>query len=86
MANLVIEIPDKLAQRLKAIAAAEHKSIEQIAIERLSSELGFQPGSPAEVLRAVAAPPHLTSADVEELEAAIAGGRLPVRSNDVFPG
>jgi hypothetical protein len=29
-------------------------------------------------------PPHLNSADVDDLDAAIAAGRLPVRTRDLF--
>lgn len=41
-------------------------------------------GSPAIVLRAMRQPPHLPTGDVDELEKAIAEGRLPVRSQGTF--
>ena len=89
MANMIIEVPDDLARSLEEIAAAQHKSIQQVAIERLRSlcEVNPEPadGSAAAVLRAVHEPPHLSVSDVDELDAAIAGGRLPVRTQRLFP-
>jgi hypothetical protein len=41
-------------------------------------------GSPAAVLRAMREAPHPTAADVEELDAVIAAGRLPIRARDLF--
>ena len=88
MPNIVIEMPDDLARRLKTLADAQHKTVQQIAVERLRSALQpdsqSQPGSPAEVLRVVMQPPHPTIADVEELERAIAGARIPMQSEDLF--
>ena len=87
MVNLTIEVPDE--RSLEAIAAAQRKSIQQLALERLSSlvEVDSEPpvGSPAAILRAMQEPPHLSAADVDELDAAIAAGRLPVQTHDVFP-
>jgi hypothetical protein len=89
MANLTIEVPDELVSSLEAIAAAQRKSIQELALERLSSlvEVSSEPrvGSPAAILRAVQEPPHLSAADVDELDAAIAAGRLPVLTYDLFP-
>jgi hypothetical protein len=88
MANLIIEVPDDLARSLEAIAAAQRKSIQQLALERLSSLVeispDLRPGSPAMVLRAMQEPPHPSVADVDELDAAIAAGRLPIRTHDLF--
>ena len=88
MANLIIELPDDLVLSLEGIAAAQRKSIQQLALERLSSLVEVKPalrvGSPAAVLRAMQEPPHPSIADVEELDAAIATGRLPVRIRDLF--
>jgi hypothetical protein len=80
MANLSIEMPDDLARSLAGIAAAQHKSLQQLAVERLSSlvEAGSEhpAGSAPAVLRAMREPPHLSLADVAALDAAIAAGRL----------
>jgi hypothetical protein len=88
MANLTIEIPDDLVRSLEGMAAAQRKSIQQLALEHLSSLVegiaGSRAGSPAAVLRTMREPPHPTSADVDELDAAIAAGRLAVRARDLF--
>jgi hypothetical protein len=88
MANLIIEMPDDLARRLEGIAAAQHKSIQQLAVERLCSLVEDSPencaGSAAAVLRAVLDPPHASVSDVDDLDAAIKAGRLPIRSRDLF--
>jgi hypothetical protein len=88
MANLNIEMPDDLVRSLEGIAAAQRKSIQQLAVERLSSLVEDVPerraGTPAAVLRVMQEPPHLTCADVDELDALIAAGRLPIRARDLF--
>ena len=88
MTNLIIEVPDDLARSLEGIAAAQHKSIQQLAIERLRSLLEVSPehraGSAAAVLRAMHEPPHPSASDVDELDAAISAGRLPVRTDGLF--
>ena len=88
MANLIIEMPDDLARGLEGIAAARRKSVQQLALEQLSSLVAAIPeppeGSPVAILRAMRAPPHLSSADVDDLDAAIAAGRLPVHTHDLF--
>ena len=89
MTNLIIEVPDDLARSLEGIAAAQNKSIQQLAVERLralvESSLEHRVGSAAAVLRAMEEPPHLSDSDVDDLDAAIAGGRLPVQTRDLFP-
>jgi hypothetical protein len=87
MANLTIEIPDDLVRSLEGTAAAQRKSVQQLVLEQLSSLVGgLAPpaGSPAAVLRVMQEPPHPSSADVDELDAAILAGRLAVRSRDLF--
>ena len=88
MVNLIIEVPDDLVRILEGMATAQHKSTQQLALERLNSlvEAGLEPrvGSPAAVLRAMQEPPHPSSEDVDELDAAIAAGRLPIRTRDLF--
>jgi len=89
LANLNLEVPDDLARTLAGIAAAQHKSIQQLAIERLSSLVEVSPergvASAAAVLQAMNEPPHLSGSDVDQLEAAIADGRLPIRTRELFP-
>ena len=78
MANLIIELPDDLVRSLEGLAASEHKSVEQLGVERLRSLLeessSPQPGTAEAVLRAMRLPPHPSAADVDELERAIAAG------------
>jgi hypothetical protein len=73
-----IQIPDDLARGLEGIAAAQQKSVEQVALEGLRS-LFDKASSPEAVLRAVRELPHPSAAAVDDLDAAIAAGRLPVR-------
>ena len=84
MANLNIEVPDHVVRSLEGIAAAQRKSIQQLALERLSSLVEVVPksraGSPTAVLRAMQEPPHPSSADVDELDATMLAGRLPIRT------
>lgn len=86
--NLTLEVPDDLARTLQGIAATQHMSIQQLALERLRTlvKVSAEPvaGSAAALLRVMGEPPHLSSTDVEELDAAISAGRLPVRSIDLF--
>lgn len=85
MANLTIEMPDELAWRLEVIAAAQRKTVEQLALEQLSSLIPEpRAGSPEAVLRVMQEPPHPSAADVDELDAAILAGRLSVRARDLF--
>jgi hypothetical protein len=88
MANLNIEMPDDLARSLEGIAAAQRKSLQQLALERLISlvedTLECRAGSPAAVVRAMQQPPHPTAADVDELDTVITAGRLPIRAHDPF--
>ena len=90
MANLTIEMPDEVARGLEGIAATENKSVQQLAIERLTLIVDGSPeyrvGSAAMILRVMREPPHLSVADVDELDAAIAAGQLPVQTPDLFPG
>jgi hypothetical protein len=46
LANLIIDMPDDLARSLEGIAAAQHISVEQLAVERLRSlvETGVDSG------------------------------------------
>ena len=50
----------------------------------VESDPEYRVGSAATVLRAMREPPHLSAADVDELDAAIAAARLPVQSSDLF--
>ena len=88
MTSLTIQLPDETARGLEGIAAAQRKSVQQLAVEKLSalvtSKTEPRAGSAAAVLRAMKEPPHLSAPDVDELDAAIAAGRLSVQSRDPF--
>ncbi len=83
MTQLTLEISETLAQRLENLAAAQNKSVEQVALEHLRS-LDVTPGLPSSILRAVKQPPHLSSSTVDELEAAIRDSRLAVQEQGAF--
>jgi hypothetical protein len=80
---MTIQIPDDLARGLEGIAAAQMKSVEQLAVERLRAFLD-RPTSPQFLLQALKALPHPSPSAVDDLDAAIAGGRLPVRDHGEF--
>jgi hypothetical protein len=80
---MTIHIPDELARGLEGIAAAQRKSVEQVALDTLRS-LFDRASSPEVVLRTVRALPHPSAAAVDDLEAAIAAARLPVRDSSDF--
>jgi hypothetical protein len=88
MASLTIEVPDDLVRCLEGIAATQRKSVQQLALERLISLVNVETargaGSPAVILRMMREPPYPSSADIDELDAAIKAGRLPVRTRDLF--
>jgi hypothetical protein len=83
--TMTIQIPDDLARGLEGIAAAQRKSVEQVALESLRS-LFDRASAPEVVLRAVRELPHPSAAAVDDLDAAIAAARLPVRDEGAFDG
>ena len=74
---MTIQIPDDLARGLEGIAAAQKKTVEQVALERQRS-LPDNATSPQAGLRALRELPHPSSAAVDDFDAAIAASRLPV--------
>jgi hypothetical protein len=78
-----IHIPDDLARGLQGIAAAQQKSVEQVALDSLRS-LFDRASSPAVALRTVRELSHPSAEAVDDLEAAIAAARLPVRDRGAF--
>jgi plasmid stability protein len=89
MSNLIIEMPDDLARNLQVIAAAQHRSVQELAIGGLRSLVDaaseHRAGSPGAVLQAMLDAPHLATSDVDEFDAVLAAGRLPTRTRDIFP-
>ena len=89
VAIFIIELPDELARRIEGIAAEQHKSVQQLALDRLlllaKDWPGKSPaGSAAAVLRAILAPPRLSASDVEDLDSAIAAGQAPIQTRDLL--
>ena len=80
-----IEIPDEIARGLEEVAAAQRRSVEQVALEGLRS-LFESATSPEAVLRAIRRLAHPSAAAVDDLEAAIAAARLPVGYQGAFDG
>lgn len=82
---MTIQIPDDLAGGLEGIAAAQQKSVEQVAVDSLRS-LFESATSPEVVLRTVRKLSHPSPAAIDDLEAAIAAARLPARDQGAFDG
>jgi plasmid stability protein len=80
---MTIQIPDDLARGLEGIAAAQQKSVEQLALESLRA-LFARESSPQAVLRTIRALPHPSVEAVDALDAAIAAARLSVHEKGVF--
>jgi hypothetical protein len=80
---MTIHIPDDLARSLQGIAAAQQKSVEQLALDSLRT-LFDTANSPVALLRAIRELPHPSAAAVDELDAAIAAARSPVRDRSAF--
>ena len=88
MVNLSLEIPDEMARTLEGMASAQQKTVKELALDRLRSladsrDSGLA-GSPAAVRKALLGLRKISVAEVEALEAAIASGRLPMSSGDLF--
>lgn len=80
---MTIQIPDDLVRGLEGIAAAQKKSVEQLAVERLRDLLSA-PASPQALLRTIQALPHPSHSAVDDLERVLAESRVPVRDQGVF--
>lgn len=65
----------------RAAAVCRRASID-VSVE--AATVDEPPGSPAAILRALQQPPHLTREDVDELERAIEGGKLPPTTRGIF--
>ena len=81
--TMTLHIPDDLARGLEGIAAAQQKSVEQVALDNLRS-LFDRASSPEVVWRAIRGLTHPSAAAVDDLEDAIAAARLPVRDQGAF--
>ena len=77
MTQITIEVPDDLARRFEALAKAEDKSMAEVVLEYLRPA-GEPAGSPRAILRAVAQLPEVDPSAIDEMNAAIAAGRLGI--------
>jgi hypothetical protein len=78
---MTIQIPDDLARGLEGIAAAERKSVEQLAVERLRSLVDGS-AQPRSLLRTMQALPHPSPAAVDDLDQSIAEAKsMPDQDN-----
>ncbi|MGO4880188.1 MAG: hypothetical protein ACLP59_05130 [Bryobacteraceae bacterium] len=80
---MTIQIPDEIAHGLEGIAAAQQKSVEEVALDGLRSLLD-RASSPEILLQVLRKLPHPSASAVDDLEAAIAASRLPVRDQGAF--
>jgi len=80
---MTIQIPDDLVRGLEGIAAAQRKSVEQLAVERLRDLLN-EPASPQALLRTIKALPRPSHSAVDYLERVLAESRLPERDRGIF--
>jgi hypothetical protein len=78
---LTVDLPEDLALRLAAKAAAERKTAQQVVVEKLRASLGEE-GSPRALLETLRSLPPLSADDVAALEKAIESGRLPAAGAD----
>lgn len=83
MTQITIEVPDDIASRLEALAKSEDKSVAQVVLEYLRP--ASEPvGSPQAILRALAQLPEVDPSAIDEMNAAIAAGRLAMSDRDPF--
>jgi hypothetical protein len=80
---MTIDIPDDLARELAQAAAAQRKSIGELALDRLRSGAGPKE-SPQALLEMLRRLRHPSAAAVDDLEAAIAAAQVPVSDRDPF--
>ena len=80
---MTIQIPNDLACRLSEVAAAQHKSVEQVAVEQLRF-LDVRLTSPGYLLGVIRGLARPSEGAVDDLEAAIAAQILPVREDGLF--
>ena len=83
MAQLVIELSPELEGALEALAAAQHKTVAQVAVEQLHTLVGRR-GSPKEIRAALLALPPVTREDIAALDAIIKEGKSPSKEEDIF--
>ena len=84
---LTLELTDEVYKAIERAAELTGKKPAEWVAMKLRQQLSApRKGSTDAVLEAMREPPHLTPADVEALEEAIATGKLPVKWEPVFGG
>lgn len=83
MTQITLEISTDLAHHLRDLAVEEHKSVEQVAAEKLSLLIPVS-GSPPALLQALREMPKLEPGDVDALEEEIRKSRLPAPGDGIF--
>ncbi len=80
---MTIQIPDELAHNLEDLAASRQMSVEDFTVGQLQS-LFQNRLTPSALFRVLQELPHPSPGAVDDMEAAIAAGRLPVRDQGIF--
>lgn len=83
MTTLTIQLPDDVLHRLKLLAAASGKSVEEITQEQLSS-LAPAVGTPAALRSLLGQMVPISAEEARELEDAIESGRMPADDEGIF--
>ena len=90
MVQLTIDLPDDLAEAIERTAAEQDKTVAQYTLDRLRDGVpgpsNAKPvrGSPRAFLEAMRSAPQVSPTAVDELEAAIREGRLPLHRGEEF--
>ena len=90
MVQLTINLPDDLAEALERTAAGQDKTVMQYTLDRLRDGVPATAnprpvrGSPKAFLEAMKAAPQVSPEAVDDMEAAIREGRLPLHRGEEF--
>jgi plasmid stability protein len=83
MSQLTIELPETLAKVLEQAAAAEHKTVEELALERLTASLSGR-RSPGDALAAIRAGMSVDAESIQLLNQAIETGKALPNDRPLF--
>lgn len=86
--HITLNVPEDLVQALQYLAIQKRLSVEEAAVVELRGLLNSAPArqgsDPQTILQALRNSTAVTAEDVAELNAAIAAGRRPATSGEVF--
>ncbi len=82
---MTIRIPDDPVRGLARIPAAQRKSVEQLAVERLR-DLHQEPASPQALLRTIKELPHPSPSAMDDLDRVLTESCPPVRDRGIGKG